>query len=74
MGTQTGYEPTKGRPPFADHPTKITEALRHYIEMMRTGKLLLKDPCNGGASTTLGKPGINNDTVTISGKFLGRLV
>ncbi|HMN41529.1 MAG TPA: GC-type dockerin domain-anchored protein [Phycisphaerales bacterium] len=68
-GLQTCYETTTHPPPFnATNPTKITDALREYLKMMRNDKLV-KDPCIWGAATWP-KPGLGNDKVAISGKVL----
>jgi len=64
-GTQTCYAETDRRAPFGRGPTKVTEALRHYIEMMRTNKLC-KDSTISGGGWTSPKPGLGNDEVGIS--------
>ncbi|MCC6284384.1 MAG: hypothetical protein IT439_03635 [Phycisphaerales bacterium] len=68
-GRQGPYEPIDRRPPFGRGPVRITEAYRHYLELMRTNKLCKKvGQKNGGY--TAPKPGYKNDEVGIAGDLL----
>lgn len=68
-GPQSCYEVTPPSPPFpGGGPLRTADALRHYLEMMRTNKLC-KDSATWGA-WTYPRPGKSNDTVGISSHFL----
>lgn len=68
-GTQTCYEITNRKPPFGSGPTKMTEALRYYLEMMRSNRLC-KDSGISGGGWTRPRPGLGNDRVGISKDLL----
>jgi hypothetical protein len=68
-GDQTCYETTTRRPPFGSGPTRMTEALRHYLEMMRNNKLC-KDSAISAGGWTYPSPGLGADSVGISKALL----
>jgi hypothetical protein len=68
MGTQGMYEKSHSKD-FGDSNARIADAVRVYLQMMRSNNLQ-KNPCSSGGAATTMQPGLNNDKVEISGKLL----
>ncbi|HVU63021.1 MAG TPA: GC-type dockerin domain-anchored protein [Phycisphaerales bacterium] len=67
-GTKAKYEKSHSKD-FGDSDARIADAVRHYLQMMRSNTLQ-KNPCSGGGGATTMQPGLENDKVEISGKLL----
>lgn len=68
MGSQSTYEKSHSKD-FGDSNARIADAVRIYLQMMRSNNLQ-KNPCSGGGGATSMQPGLDNDKVQISGKLL----